>query len=185
VVIVQVQPNSPAAAVGLRAGDVITSVNGNSVGTDREVTVALANAPVGQQVALGILRGSSEMTVTVTLGTVQAVPGFENLPAVLQERLRELAQSGNFTLEQLQRLAMGQNNIAMGTVKSISDASLTLTRIDNSLQATGDVTFALNERTQYRRGADTLSLKDIQTGNTVFVISLDGQTAIGVFVLQR
>jgi serine protease Do len=181
VVITLVQPNSAAAAAGLRAGDVVTSVGGRAVSNAEEATRLIGTAARGQPTSLGILRGGEQLSIQVTLASAQAVPGFDTLPPALQERLRELAQSGQYSLEQLQRLAAGQNNLVGGMVKSISATSITLTR----LEGTGDVTFALNAQTQYRLGGNEVSPGEIRSGTTAFVISLDGQTAIGVFVLQR
>ena len=184
VVIVSVLPNSVAATAGLKAGDIVASINGRSITTAEQLTDAIT-ASAGGQVSLEIVRGSEQLTVQVNLGSAQLFPGFENLPPALQQRLRELAQSGNVTLEQLQRLALGQNNIALGTVKSISETSLTVTRLDGNLQPGGDVTFTLNDRTQYRLGNDSVSSSEIKTGSMVMVISLDGESAIGVFLYQR
>ena len=163
---------------------VITSVDGQSVATDREVTLAIGRAEPGREVELGILRGSDEMSVHVTLTPLLTIPGLENLPPALLERLRELAESGNLTPEQLRRFAMGQN-FAYGTVKEISDTSLTVTRLDGALQPTNDLTFTLDSTTQYRSGAASLSRTDVTQGATVAVISLDGEKALVVLVLQR
>lgn len=57
--IVRVQPNSPAAAAGLAAGDVIVSVNGVNVnGSRQKMSSALANN-CGQPVTLGVQRPNS------------------------------------------------------------------------------------------------------------------------------
>jgi membrane-associated protease RseP (regulator of RpoE activity) len=184
VVIVNVQPGSAAARAGLLAGDVITTVNGRAVTSEREVTQAIGRLAAGDKVTLGILRGSQEMTVEVTLGSALDIPGLQDLPAALQERLRELLQSGNLSPEALRRLAMGQY-VALGTVKSITDSSLTITRLDMALQPAGDLTYALTEKTQFRSGSGTISRADIRPGARVVVISLDGQSALGVLVLQR
>lgn len=59
---------SPAQQAGVRSGDVITAVNGRSVTTNGELASALLNLNPGAQVALSVSRGSSQLTITVTLG---------------------------------------------------------------------------------------------------------------------
>jgi S1-C subfamily serine protease len=62
--IVAVRPESPAAASGLRAGDVIETVNGETL-TRRELS-RLLFAPGAQPVSLGIIREGRRMTLTLT-----------------------------------------------------------------------------------------------------------------------
>jgi S1-C subfamily serine protease len=60
--------SSPAQQAGLQSGDIITAVNGQSVsGSDDLASDTLSRAP-GTKVTLTVLRGSSEHTITVTLG---------------------------------------------------------------------------------------------------------------------
>ena len=181
IVVTSVEPNTAAAVAGLKAGDVILQVDGRNVATADELTRAVVGAAAGQQVSLGVLRGSDQMTIQITMPANTLFPGFENLPPALQERLRELAQTRNLTPEQLQRLAQGQNNLTLGSVKAISETSITLTRLEGG----GDVTYALNSMTQYRLGNQEVLRSEIRTGSTVMIISMDGQTALGVFVYQR
>jgi serine protease Do len=68
VVIVTVMPNSPAAAVGLQAGDVITSFNGAKVANTDDVRRALESTRVGETVPITIYRGSEQREVRVTIG---------------------------------------------------------------------------------------------------------------------
>jgi S1-C subfamily serine protease len=59
---------SPAQQAGVRSGDVITAVNGQSVTTNDELATALLNLKPGAHVSLGVTRGASQLTITVTLG---------------------------------------------------------------------------------------------------------------------
>jgi carboxyl-terminal processing protease len=64
--IVQPITGSPADAAGLKAGDVIVSVGGNSLdGLTIDQAIALIKGPTDTSVALGLLRGSSSMQVSV------------------------------------------------------------------------------------------------------------------------
>ncbi|HEX2350904.1 MAG TPA: trypsin-like peptidase domain-containing protein [Ktedonobacterales bacterium] len=59
---------SPAQQAGLQTGDVITAVNGQSVATNDDLSSALLNLKPGAHVSLSVTRGSSPLTITVTLG---------------------------------------------------------------------------------------------------------------------
>jgi len=64
------QPNSPAAKAGIESGDVIISVDGNSVNDARDLARRISTMAPGASVKLGVLHQGQEKTVTVTLGTL-------------------------------------------------------------------------------------------------------------------
>jgi membrane-associated protease RseP (regulator of RpoE activity) len=182
VVITSVQPASGAEDAGLMTGDVILEVEGEEVQTAREVSRAILTHPEGESVSLRILRRSDELDFEVELRSAQLFPGFENLPPALQQRLEELARSRNLTPEELQRFARGfQNNLRVGTVESVDATSLVLTPLESG----DEVTYTLDDQTQYRFGNDTVSAGDVQVGSRVLVLSLDGETATAVLIYQR
>jgi putative serine protease PepD len=65
----QVTPTGPAAAAGLKPGDVITKVDGKGVANATEMIVAVrAHAP-GDTVTLTVSNGGSTKDVPLTLGS--------------------------------------------------------------------------------------------------------------------
>jgi putative serine protease PepD len=64
-----VQDNTPAAKAGLKKGDVITAVNSTSIATGDDLSRAVDAHKPGDRVSVTYKRGSSEHTVTLTLGT--------------------------------------------------------------------------------------------------------------------
>lgn len=68
VVIFRVAPNSPAARAGLRAGDVIKKINGQTVTKDSQVQQAVEAASVGGNMQLEVNRGGRSTTVSVQPG---------------------------------------------------------------------------------------------------------------------
>jgi S1-C subfamily serine protease len=66
--ICDVYPKAPAAAAGLAGGDVITSVNGKSVGTADDLTNLMASADPGNKLTIGYVdQYGTKHSTTVTL----------------------------------------------------------------------------------------------------------------------
>lgn len=70
VLIVEVVPNSPAAKAGLRAGDLITSINGQAIATADQVQKAVDQTTVGDQLPLKLSRQGKSMDLAVTVGVL-------------------------------------------------------------------------------------------------------------------
>jgi len=66
------QSGSPAVKAGVKAGDVITAVNGEKIGNARELARRIGSMAPGNSVKLTLLQGGSEKTVNVTLGELPA-----------------------------------------------------------------------------------------------------------------
>jgi serine protease Do len=62
------QSGSPAMNAGIRAGDIITHVNGNPVRDARELARTIGSMPPNTSVKLTVLRNGSEQVMTLTLG---------------------------------------------------------------------------------------------------------------------
>jgi serine protease Do len=62
------QSNSPAQKAGIKAGDVIVSVNGEAVTDARNLARRISAMAPGTAVKLGIIRSGKEDTLTLTLG---------------------------------------------------------------------------------------------------------------------
>jgi putative serine protease PepD len=65
----EVTPDGPAAAAGLRPGDVVVEVAGARVSTPDDVAAAIESRRPGEPVEVVLERGGDRSTVTVTLGT--------------------------------------------------------------------------------------------------------------------
>jgi S1-C subfamily serine protease len=63
----QVAPGSPAAQAGLRAGDLVTSLNGQPLDADHPLLSLLAKTKPGDKVTLTVISGGQTKMVTVTL----------------------------------------------------------------------------------------------------------------------
>jgi len=67
-------PDSPAAAAGLKAGDVITEVDGTAVSAESDLAELMLPHQPGDTITLTVLRGSSKQEVQVKLGTLPQQP---------------------------------------------------------------------------------------------------------------
>jgi S1-C subfamily serine protease len=75
VLVIQVEPGSPADDAGIRAGDVITGIDGEPVDEPGDLLAQLRTRDPGDRVQLRILRNGEEQTVEVELGAAPPVPG--------------------------------------------------------------------------------------------------------------
>ena len=64
-----ITPGSPAEAAGLRAEDIVLAIEGQVVDAEHPLDALLTSYRPGQAVKLTILRGTSEIEISVTLGT--------------------------------------------------------------------------------------------------------------------
>ena len=62
-----VATNSPASKIGLKSGDVITAVDGQTISLARDLKIALYNHQVGDKITLTIASGGKTKNVTATL----------------------------------------------------------------------------------------------------------------------
>ncbi len=67
VVIEDIEPGSPAEKAGLKGGDVITSVNGQTIKTGNDLVNPIAQAPIGTKMKLTYVRDRTQKEATVTV----------------------------------------------------------------------------------------------------------------------
>jgi len=68
VLVQQVQPGGPADRAGLKAGDIITAVDGHSIKDGDELVNDIASRSPGSTIRLGYVRDGNPMDTTVTIG---------------------------------------------------------------------------------------------------------------------
>lgn len=103
-----VQPGQPAAAAGLQAADVVTSVNDEDITRDRSLSYIVSNIRPGTRVPLVYVRDGQERRTTVTVGRR---PSEDDLRAGQPETF-DPAQEGADQLEPGQ--GRGASEVVMG-----------------------------------------------------------------------
>lgn len=63
----QVMPKSSAARAGIKAGDVIITMNGKAISSFASFRAEIGTLPIGSKLALGVIRNGKPMTISVTL----------------------------------------------------------------------------------------------------------------------
>jgi serine protease Do len=63
----QVLPNSSASKAGVKAGDVVTSINGKQISSFSALRAQIGSLPVGTKMSLGLIRDGKPVTVNVEL----------------------------------------------------------------------------------------------------------------------
>ncbi|MEV5710012.1 trypsin-like peptidase domain-containing protein [Actinoallomurus sp. NPDC052274] len=64
-----VQKGTPAAAAGLQEGDIVTQIDGKTIGDSQTLSAAIRGHQPGDKISLTYLRGGSKHTVSVTLAS--------------------------------------------------------------------------------------------------------------------
>jgi serine protease Do len=98
--VAQVLPDSPAARVGLRAGDVIVEYDGHAIAKIGDLPRLVAGTPIGQTATLKVLREGKPLTVTAQIAELPepeqvaeaAHPARERLGLAVQPLTPSLAQ---------------------------------------------------------------------------------------------
>jgi serine protease Do len=101
-IVANVAPEGPAAAGGLRVGDVIVRFGSEAPSDERALLRAIATAPIGQDIVLGVLRNGKPLSLRVAIkewprsswdrfdAPVSALPPHHNVPPDLGITLASL-----------------------------------------------------------------------------------------------
>ena len=72
-----VMPGTGAARAGIKAGDIISTINGKTAETPETVTQVIGGLQPGDAISLAVYRENSPLTVKVTLGDLSRLGGIE------------------------------------------------------------------------------------------------------------
>ncbi len=97
VLVQEVQPGGPADKAGLKAGDIITAIDGRNIKDGNDLVNEIASRRPGSTARLGFLRDGKPMDTTVTIGDREKVfadLGAQQMPSAPQQQ----ADAGEATL---------------------------------------------------------------------------------------
>jgi serine protease Do len=94
----QVTPGGPAGKAGVRAGDVITDIDGRRMDSAGDVIDYVSTRAIGSRVSVGVVREGKPQKITVELGELPSAEARANAPTqklglALQTLTPELAES--------------------------------------------------------------------------------------------
>jgi serine protease Do len=126
-----VSPDSPAAKAGIKRGDVILKVNGQSVESANDLRLRISQTPPGTDVKLEISRDGKVQDVTVDLGEfpekeANATPGQSNAGGLQGINVQDLTPD----LAQQLNLPAGVHGVVVSDVDPSSPAAGDLQRGD-------------------------------------------------------
>jgi len=145
VVIMGVEPGSPAEKAGLKGGDVITNVNGQQVKTGNDLVNPIAQAPIGSKVKIGYVRdGQAKETSAVVEDRTRVFPNSSLRQVDSRDEGGAVAEYGlrveNLTPDRASRVGMeGQKGVLVVQVDPATFA-------DDLGFARGDVIAEINRQ---------------------------------------
>jgi serine protease Do len=134
-----VQKNSPAEKIGIRAGDMLTMLNGYSVHSFGDAQYALHKAPARGAIAVNWLRADKHMN-----GTLSLTEGWRKTNVTWRPSLMYLLPSlplygKDLTMQEKKQLGLGEKALAIRQGKSVHPDALAF-----GLRA-GDIIVGLND----------------------------------------
>ncbi|MFP5276066.1 MAG: trypsin-like peptidase domain-containing protein [Acidobacteriota bacterium] len=103
VLVQEVQPGGPADKAGLKAGDIITTVDGRTIKNGDDLVNDIANRRPGSTARIGFLRNGKQQTTTVTIGDRDKVFANLNKPQQAQNQQNGSPDAGETKLGLLVR----------------------------------------------------------------------------------
>ena len=177
-----VESNSPAAKAGLEPGDVIQTVNGQKIGSPRDLALTVATVMPGQEARFHILRDGQDRDVSVKVGeqpaekTARAKPEEPQSHGQLGLGLAPLTPDAR---DQLQ-LPTGQEGALVRSVRPGSPAEVAGLRPGDIIVGVGSqsITTATDANKAIRSALDgkdhAVALRVMRDGTTAFVgVTLD------------
>jgi serine protease Do len=159
----------PAKAAGLKAGDVIVSFDGVEIKESRDLPKLVANAPVGKEVDVVVVRQGKQITKTIKLGRLEesqklAAAGgkrSQDSKAPLGAVEKALGMEFSSLTEELRQKYGIKSSVATGVV--ITGVDPDSSAAEKRLQ-TGDVVMEINQEPVKEPGDITKKIAALKSG---------------------
>jgi serine protease Do len=170
-VITDATEDGPGAKAGLKSGDIVTAVDGQSVENALALSRAIAGKAPGSTVQLNVWRDGKQTTLSATLGTFKNDTSADNQPNTPQQDQSPTTSSVGLTLvpngngDGLLIQDIDQNSVAADKGFQVGD---TILEVDNKKVSTGsqfeDAIKAVKDS-----GRNTALIKAERDGNVRFI----------------
>jgi serine protease Do len=162
-VLSDVAPESPAAIAGLRAKDIVLSVDGVPIDSLPKYVAFLYLHPQGQRMEMQVLRDGKQISASLT--PIPAAPSFDNLSDLINPKTDLIAPLGIFVLDLDRSLAeaMGtraQSGVIVAGLLSGEPATLTDLTV-------GDVITTINGKAVRNKHELLQDLNTFKTGDAI------------------
>ncbi|EQB31936.1 Do family serine endopeptidase [Sphingobium ummariense] len=180
-----VEPGKGADKAGIKAGDVIASVNGQNVTPEQNLSSIVASQPIGARVPIVIIRNGQRQTVNAVVGER---PSEDELTNFAQQPDEDFSQQapGNGGAANQQSLGIAAIPLTPGIIRQLGvpndTRGIVITSVDGSTDAgakglrRGDVIITANNR-------PVASQADLDA--QVKAVAAQGRNAILLQVLRR
>jgi len=165
VLIGAVEPNSPAGQAGLKAGDVVTAVDGRAITQPRDLAEAVGREKPGAGVTLALFRDGKPVEQKVTLG---------QSPDTREARAEEAAPKGGLGLTLAPRGRDGEGVVvaqvkpdSVAAEQGLQPGDVILRAGDRVVKAPRDVAEAVGKAREAKRPAIALQIE--REGSKAFV----------------
>ncbi|MGA9306026.1 MAG: Do family serine endopeptidase [Candidatus Sulfotelmatobacter sp.] len=163
-VVTEVEPNSAGGKAGLRIGDVITKLNGQSVTDAGELQMEVGQKRPGETIQLEVMREGKTMNVPVTLETMGATNG-SAAAAGDHEKGRWGLSLGDLSPDMRDQLQV-PSNVHGAVVQDVQPGS----PADNAGLQRGDVIIEVDRHSQQSAADVAKALSDVPKGQDALVL---------------
>ena len=168
-----VSPNSPAERAGLKAGDVVAKVDGQSIADSRALQLMIGQMKPGKTVRLSVIRDGTEQDHTVTLGEQPADKDASNAGSSSNSSAQVLdgVSLETLTPDLAREFGISQTTkgvLVGGVDQGSAAAQAGLERGDVILEVNRQSVITVEQLDRY--------IKEAKTDSTLLFVSHDGRT---------
>ena len=118
--VAQVLPDSPAAAAGLRAGDIVLAFNGKQVATSSNLPPMVGAAKVGTEAVLTVLRDGETLELPVLLSELPDEEAFTVAPGQVEQAAADRLGLvvADLSADERERMGLGDRGVIVESVES-------------------------------------------------------------------
>ncbi|MDX3900402.1 MAG: Do family serine endopeptidase [Sphingobium sp.] len=181
-----VEPGKGADKAGIKAGDVIVSVNGQEVNPDQNLSSIVASQPIGARVPIILIRNGQRQTVTAVVGERPAEDELTNFAPQQDEDFSQQDSQGNGGAAATQSLGISAIPLTPSIIRQLGvpadTRGVVITAVDGSTDAgakglrRGDVIITANNRPVSSQAELDAAVKQV---------AAQGRNAVLLQVLRR